>query len=354
MASLAVLAASAFGVFAETLNIGDPALKLQVSQWVQGEPVTDFKPGSAYFVEFWSGGSGPCLECVPFIDRIYGQYKDKGLKVVAIDAWQTNVASVETMLKQWSGRMNYGIAMDSFDGVQRWGMGRTASSWMHQAGESNVPVAFLINKESKVAWIGHPTSLSNKIIDETLAGTLDLKKVASDRQKEFEIINNPEVQKVWEELKTNANDKQWDKAGTNIERLEKLTSAKPLPTLGLYHVVVDFGKKNFKEGVERAAKLGAENNDNASLLNALAWEVLNEGGEKPDLDVAVKLSQRACDLTCENEPRMLVTLARIYFLKGDQTKAVEKQTKAVVLTMGRAKEAFEKTLENYKAGQLPK
>ena len=37
-----------------TLNIGDQAPKIQVSKWVQGEAVTDFKTNNTYLLEFWA------------------------------------------------------------------------------------------------------------------------------------------------------------------------------------------------------------------------------------------------------------------------------------------------------------
>jgi hypothetical protein len=36
------------------LKIGDPAPKLQVASWVQGDPVKGFEPGKMYVVEFWT------------------------------------------------------------------------------------------------------------------------------------------------------------------------------------------------------------------------------------------------------------------------------------------------------------
>src|SRR5258706_9620290 len=39
---------------AAKLKVGDPAPKLQVAKWVQGEPVKEFAKDKAYIVEFWA------------------------------------------------------------------------------------------------------------------------------------------------------------------------------------------------------------------------------------------------------------------------------------------------------------
>lgn len=55
MVAMFALVAIASGAENErTLKIGDPAPKLRVSQWVQGDPVVEFARDKAYIVEFWA------------------------------------------------------------------------------------------------------------------------------------------------------------------------------------------------------------------------------------------------------------------------------------------------------------
>src|ERR1041385_8142862 len=73
---------------ATALSVGDPAPKLQVAKWVQGEPVTGFKPGQTYVVEFWATWCGPCKVSIPHLNELHEKFKDKHLVVIGQDCWE--------------------------------------------------------------------------------------------------------------------------------------------------------------------------------------------------------------------------------------------------------------------------
>src|SRR4051812_24633069 len=79
---LMALAAMTLSAHAADLNEGDPAPKLYISKWVQGEPVKEFKPGTVYIVEFWSTWWTPCKEAIAHVNRLHNKYKDKGVVVI--------------------------------------------------------------------------------------------------------------------------------------------------------------------------------------------------------------------------------------------------------------------------------
>ena len=54
--------------------------------------------------------------------------------------------------------MAYRVAMDAVPEGKEPGEGAMAKSWMEAAGQDGIPTAFIINKEGKIAWIGHPMS----------------------------------------------------------------------------------------------------------------------------------------------------------------------------------------------------
>src|SRR5262245_45128662 len=75
---------------AATLKVGDPAPKLQVAKWVQGDPVTKFDPDKAYIVEFWATWCGPCRVSIPHLNELHEKFKDKKLVVIGQDCWERN------------------------------------------------------------------------------------------------------------------------------------------------------------------------------------------------------------------------------------------------------------------------
>ena len=81
--ALALAAGLSLTAAAASLNVGDPAPKLQTGKFVQGDPITEFAPGNAYIVEFWATWCAPCRASIPHLNETYRKFKDKGLIVIS-------------------------------------------------------------------------------------------------------------------------------------------------------------------------------------------------------------------------------------------------------------------------------
>src|SRR5213083_3048381 len=166
---------------APTLKVGDPAPKLQVAKWVQGESVKDFKKGKAYIVEFWATWCGPCRVSIPHLNEIHAKYKDKGLIVIGQDCWERDESLVQPFVKKMDDKMTYRVALDDKEGNEK---GKMSTTWMAAAGLNGIPSAFLVDTKGIIAWIGHPMSLKEQLIEEVLAGKFDVKKAAAEYEQE--------------------------------------------------------------------------------------------------------------------------------------------------------------------------
>jgi thiol-disulfide isomerase/thioredoxin len=114
LSSFAVAAQSTFAAESEdtTLKVGDSAPPLQVSKWIQGDPVKKFDPGKAYIVEFWATWCGPCRVSIPHLNEIHDKYKDKGLIVIGQDCWERNQDDAAKFVKKMGDQMTYRVALD--------------------------------------------------------------------------------------------------------------------------------------------------------------------------------------------------------------------------------------------------
>jgi thiol-disulfide isomerase/thioredoxin len=159
---------AAAAVPGHVLKVGDPAPKLCPGKWLQGEPVAEFAPGTVYVVEFWATWCGPCKASIPHLNELHLKFKDQGLVVIGQDCWERNDAAVEPFVRNMAAKMTYRVAADDkSDG----GKGKMANAWMSAAGRNAIPAAFIVGKQGKIVWIGHPMKLDETMLGEILGAT---------------------------------------------------------------------------------------------------------------------------------------------------------------------------------------
>ncbi len=169
MKTVAALAAAFFAVAAPMaqaeLAIGDPAPKLQVGKWVQGEPVKEFETNHVYIVEFWATWCGPCVASIPHLNELWQKFKNQGLVVIGQNVWD-NDSDVPAFVKKMGDKMTYRVALDDksreTDGfmAEHW--------WKRKVNNHTIPNAFVI-KQGRIAWIGHPMGLNEKLLQDILS-----------------------------------------------------------------------------------------------------------------------------------------------------------------------------------------
>ena len=362
---LAVVAAITVSVNAATpsLKVGDAAPKLASGKFVQGDAVTKFEPGKAYIVEFWATWCGPCRTSIPHLNEIYTKYKDKGLVVIGQDVWEKDESGVAPFVKQMGDKMTYRVALDDKTSNEK---GAMAATWMEAAGRNGIPSAFLVTTNGLIAWIGHPMELGAKqdIIDQVLAGKYDIQKATDDYTRELKADEELEkVQKPLQEKMTAVAQairaQKWDEASTDLDAAEKLVPPGALKQMKLNFEVTRWrillGKKDYNAADDLAVKLADDQDKNAGLLNFLARQISNDKeNQKPNLDLAEKLADRANKATDGKIPAIIDTQARILFMKGQKDAAIAAESKAITLADDAdEKAALQKNLDSYKDGKLP-
>jgi hypothetical protein len=347
-ALITALAVTILSSRAATLSEGDPAPKLTVSKWIQGEPVKAYQPGTAYLVEFWATWWLPSLEPMAHINRIHEKFKDKGLVVIGQDVKEKEPKDVERFAKGMHGLISYPIALD--EGATTRFSGTMLSNYLYAA-EAGIPTAFVIDKKGTISFIGHPDDLSDELIEQVLAGTLDPKKRALDREAN---VAKAETWEMHNDLgKAAFKAKEWDKATREVGELEKIYPQRRVMTECLRMTIL-MGQDKFDAAAKLAVQLGDENKDDPFVQQRVARTLSNRGTTNSViLEKANVLMDRANALTKRSVPAFLHTQAKIAFLQGKKEKAIELETEAVGLADSLTKDDFAQALDLYRKGKLP-
>jgi thiol-disulfide isomerase/thioredoxin len=332
---------------AATLTVGDPAPKLQVSKWVQGDPVKEFQRDKVYLVEFWATWCGPCLTSIPHVNELHTRFKDKGLIVIGQDVLEQDPDAVQPFIKKMADKMMYRVALDTEEG-------KMAQTWMEAAGEDGIPTAFVVDKRGTIVWIGHPMKLQESFLQQVIDGSLDVgKAVAAHEQRK---MDEEQQRFLWGAFNRHRQKEEWDQAESVLAEIEKLLPETERDRLGMTRFGFLLDRKNYKAAYKVAAQLSDAHPDDAMMQNSIAWTIATkEGVTERDLPLAEKIARRANAAAQSNfdKAEILDTLARVLFLKGEHKLAIELQEKAVQFATGGRKDQFQNNLDDYKAGRVP-
>lgn len=319
---------------APLLTVGSPAPSLTIAEWIKGAPVTSFEKGKVYVVEFWATWCGPCIQQMPHITKLQAEYKDKGVTIIGVSSVDRNGNSLEKVKKMVADKgdatMGYTVA---------WDKDRTTSdAFMKAAKQNGIPCSFVVDKAGTIAYIGHPMYL-DMVLEGVVAGTWNGSE-GTAQIKNFE----QDVQKVFKT--SNAKDK--------LAAFNALEAKQPKLMANMiqqkYELQLEAGDTAGAQQTAQKLFEHAVATKDAQALNALAWTIVDPDGDVKDKDIAfaLKAATEADRLSENQDPAILDTLARVYFVKGDKAKAIEIQTKAVSLAEGGMKAELEKSLEEFK------
>ncbi len=330
------------------LTIGAPAPKLRAGQWIQGEPVLQFDSNHIYIVEFWATWCGPCIASIPHLNELAQKFKDKGAIVIGQDVLDKDDA-VLPFVKKMGDKMAYRVALDDktqdpdgFMGVQ-W--------WKRKVENHSIPAAVIINKAGRVAWIGHPMELNEKLIEDVLADKFDIGKFAAQREQEQRA--NQELTDMQEKLFSAINEKRWTEASSALdELLNKFPRFHDGFTTWRFKILL--GQKKFADAWDFADAYSNAHPTNALRQNDLAWAIVApQTMEQRNLDLAQKLAERANQAAQGKQASFLDTLARVQFMNGKRTEAIETEQKALDAAPPNEKARAQESLASYESGKLP-
>lgn len=326
------------------LKVGDAAPALAISNWVQGQPLTGFERGKVYVVEFWATWCGPCRRSIPHLTKLQKQHGD-AVTIIGIsgkDRTGESVEKVKAFVDDFGEKMKYTVAFDD----ER----KTRAAYMEAAGQNGIPTAFVVDREGKIAWIGNPLYPQGEI-----DLVIEAAKAGKASEAELKTIHEHVMErqgKITDLQRKAMNASAGGKHDEALAAFDELASNDPesavMYRLEKFNILL-LGKKDYNAAYALAREITeGPAKDDAQVLNEIAWKIVDEQGiEKRDLDLAMKVAERAVEVSKQKDPAIIDTLARVYFDKGDAAKAAEWQAKAVGMATGRMKTDLEASLEKY-------
>lgn len=395
---LAGVVVSAFTTTLTAAELGDPAAPLAISEWIKGDAVdlATAKGKQVVVVEFWATWCGPCRTSIPHLTEMQKKFAKRGVVFVGVS--DETAAKVKPFVDNMGDKMDYTVALDRDR--------KTSEGYMRAYGINGIPHAFIVDKEGRVAWHGHPMAGLDKALEQLASNTYDLgaeKKRAGAQKKldEYvELAGSGEAGAKLEQLGQQllALDKELGgiepgekldlaelrksarfeslmrdyqqalstgRGETELERIEKLATPfapsdfKFAEFKGQFQVQRLFqdyyravtGKGDAARAQELAAKLEAIKTPNAEVLNEMAWTLLTDEKIKTrNLKLAIKFAQAAYDGTKGKDSSVLDTYARALFDNGRVAEAIEQQKRAIELCEDQQQKAeFQASLKRYQA-----
>jgi thiol-disulfide isomerase/thioredoxin len=319
-----------------SLKMGDMAPALEIGKWLKGDEVKGFEKDKVYVLEFWATWCGPCIGAMPHLSKLQAKHADKGLRVLGITAEDPNnsLATVQKFIEKKGSRAAYTLAWDN--------EGKTWTNYMVAAQQRGIPCSFVIGKDGKVAFIGHPMSLED-VIPKVLAGTWKGQEDIDAMMKAEE-----EFMQVFQKIESDP------KAA--LEDLEKYKSKYPskkdqIASREMLLLMKADEWDQAKALAERLSRKAEEEKDSGELETlAFFWMAPMVNPDRRELDVALHSAKKAVELTKEQEISPLMTLAEIHMAMGDKDKAVALGEKALKLSEDdREKQAIERKVQEYKS-----
>ena len=325
-----------------TLRIGDKAPTLEGAAWLQGEPVSSWQNGTVYILDFWATWCGPCIKTIPEVNALHGEFKDKNVRVIGVAIWpQDGMVPTAEFVKQQGEKMSYGIAEDNKSGA-------VATAFMTASGQQGIPTVMIVNRDGRLAWLGHPMMGMRKALDQIIAGTYDVDAAAAKQKKDIETEEKAEP--LLMEANTLAAAGKWEEALAKVDALIELGYQPAQLTLARAQVMM--GQLNkFDEAYTYLGKaLDGPLGEEPMLLNQLAWFIAAAPElPKRDLPLARRAIEKANTLTGGKDAPILDTYARVLHAQGEHAKAAETVGKALELADESMREEMQESLDVYKA-----
>jgi hypothetical protein len=157
---LALLVAGLAPAVGLAQSIGQPAPPLVVKEWIKGGPV-EVKAGTNIFVvEIFATTGAASRASITNLNEVQRRFKGQGVVVVGVS--DEPVGKIRRFVSGEGAAIEYPVGADN--GRQ------TSLGYMMPARQRGVPHVFVVGKDGKLLWHGHPLHGLNRAVEAVVAG----------------------------------------------------------------------------------------------------------------------------------------------------------------------------------------
>ncbi len=252
---------------------------------------------------------------MPHLAAIQKKYKDQVTVLALSDEDLDTVTAFmakDSIIpgKSWAEAMSYIVATDPDESVK--------TEVFKAAGGRGIPSSFIIGKDGKIEWIGHPMSM-----DKPLAAVIDgsWDRAAARKKHDADQLMQKQMNRIRSALSAAAAMEILDDGILRFPENSSLKMQKFNLLLTRFH--------QYKAAYILGNQLVDINFEDSRVLNSIAWTIADtEGLEVRDLELAMKAAVQANQLTGSEDAAVLDTLARVYYETGDLKGALKWQKRA--------------------------
>ncbi|MCK4660805.1 MAG: TlpA family protein disulfide reductase [Phycisphaerae bacterium] len=336
-----------FGVFGlvptaawAELKVGDPAPRFSKKiEWLRGTPVDPIKNSGKeiYVLEFWATWCGPCIMQIPHTTMLQKKHEKHGVRFVALTSpgsvWQRQqVKDVKRFVREQGDKMGYTVGFDPTE--------ETYNNYMAASGAPGIPQAFIITRDGKIAWQGHPNDRMEQVLEQMVSGKFDITEAiaAAATRKKLEVLG--------QRFNRLVGLRQWEQGLTTLHEMLELEPA-DLEAIQFSLTIITIEFKDRPRARLWVQTYIRNHRDCAAGLVLVAGSLMASpdlGDRHPDLVLA------AATAACAADPKSIEamqTRAQALHQIGRMDQAIEWQQKAVAQSDGTVKPQAQRALEFY-------